>query len=195
MTYQDPSDMDDEEYQEYLREEKTKDHLSAHNPLLEDWLARLKDAFPAWAGQHKARGPWDFTVDSLPRLEALFRDTFPSTEDARANIDEPRLAVAAWYLGEVHNRTFHAQWQFHPSFADSNPHNFRPHVTLPWDRRDDFYRTDPEHIEDDARPIYSPTDVLCRLPNTPLENGLMWRIGEQWEPGGCDDEYCRYHAN
>ncbi|WP_157880099.1 hypothetical protein [Streptomyces natalensis] len=67
--------------------------------------------------------------------------------------------------------------------------------TLPWDRRDDFYRTDPEHIEDDARPIYSPTDVLCRLPNTPQEQGLLWRIDEQWEPGGCDDEYCRYHAN
>ncbi|MFJ9420184.1 hypothetical protein ACIRPT_39440 [Streptomyces sp. NPDC101227] len=195
MTYRDPSEMDDEEYEEYLREEKTNDHVSAHNSVLEDWLTRQKEAFPAWAEQHKDRGPWDFTLDSLPCLEALIRDAFPTNDDARAHRDDPFVAVAAWCLGEVHNRTFGTQWQFHPSFADSNPYDHRPHVTLPWSRRDDFYRTDPEHIEDDARPIYSPTDVLCRLPNTPQEQGLLWRIDEKWEPGTCDDEYCRYHSN
>ncbi|MFG2291183.1 hypothetical protein ACGFOU_34540 [Streptomyces sp. NPDC048595] len=109
--------MDDDEYAEYLREEKVRDHASAD--------------------------------------------------------DTPLVAVAAWYLGEVHNRTFGTQWQFHPSFDDGNPLNHRPHVTPSWERRGDFYYTDPEHIEEDARPISSPTEILCILPARPADRGLL----------------------
>ncbi|MEU9487996.1 hypothetical protein AB0D83_30875 [Streptomyces decoyicus] len=62
--------MDEDEYAEYLREEKTRDHVSAHNPVLEKWLEQQRTGFPAWAKERAGRGPWEFTVDSLPRLEA-----------------------------------------------------------------------------------------------------------------------------
>ncbi|AJT68700.3 hypothetical protein T261_7098 [Streptomyces lydicus] len=196
MEWIDPSDMDEDEYAEYLREEKTRDHVSAHNKVLDAWLDEQRAAFPAWASQRAGRGPWDFTVDSLPRLEALIRDAFTSSVQARAVMDTPLVAVAAWYLGEVHNRTFGTQWQFHPSHADNNPHHHRPHITLPWERRGDFHYTDPEHIEDDARPIYSPTDALCQLPNRPADQGLLNRIAARWKvPTSCDEPNCRHHVD
>jgi hypothetical protein len=105
MEWTDPRDMDEEEYAEYLREEKARDHVGAHNLVLEKWLEQQRAAFPAWAEQ-RVGPPWDFTVDSLPRLEALIRDAFTSPAEARAVMDTALVAVAAWYLGEVHNRTF-----------------------------------------------------------------------------------------
>ncbi|MGW6907971.1 hypothetical protein [Streptomyces sp. NPDC054940] len=194
MEWADPRDMDEAEYAEYLREEKTRDHVSARNPVLEKWLEQQRAAFPAWAEQRV--GPWDFTVDSLPRLEALIRNTFTGPAQARAVMDTPLVAVAAWYLGEVHNRTFGPQWQFHPSFADDNPLDHRPHITLPWERREEFHYTDPEHLEEDARPIYSPTDALCNLPARPADRGLLHRISARWNvPISCDEPNCRYHPN
>jgi hypothetical protein len=195
MEWKDPRDMDPDEYEHYLREEKARDHISADNPVLADWLHTQQQAFAAWAHTHRERGPWNFTLDSLPRLEALIRSTFTTFEQADALMDTPQVAVPAWYLGEVHNRVFGTQWQFHPGFADDNPLDHRPHVTLPWDRRDDFYYTDPEHIEDDARPIYSPTSVICNLPRRPPAEGLLEHIDDYWQPGNCDDPYCRYHSN
>lgn len=194
MEWADPRDMDEDEYAEYLREEKTRDHVSAHNPVLGKWLEQQRAAFPAWAEQ--CVGPWDFTVDSLPRLEALIRNTFVGPAQARAVMDTPPVAVAAWYLGEVHNRTFGTQWQFHPSFADDNPLGHRPHITLPWERREEFHYTDPEHLEEDARPVYSPTDVLCNLPARPADRGLLHRISARWTvPTSCDEPNCRHHPN
>ncbi|QIK10212.1 hypothetical protein G7Z12_33290 [Streptomyces sp. ID38640] len=196
MEWTDPRDMDEDEYAEYLREEKTRDHVSAHNAVLEKWLEQQCTGFSAWAKERAGRGPWDFTVDSLPRLEALIRDAFDSPAQARKVTDTPLVAVAAWYLGEVHNRAFGTQWQLHPSFADDNPLDHRPHITLPWERREEFHYTDPEHIEDDARPIYSPTEILCNLPARPADQGLLHRISSRWEvPTSCDDSSCRYHPN
>ncbi|MFH8573194.1 hypothetical protein [Streptomyces sp. NPDC017993] len=196
MEWTDPRDMDEDEYAEYLREEKAQDHVSAHNPVLEKWLEQQRTGFPAWAKERAGRRPWDFTVDSLPRLEALIRDAFDSPAQARKVMDTPLVAVAAWYLGEVHNRAFGTQWQLHPSFADDNPHDHRPHITLPWERREEFHYTDPEHIEDDARPIYSATEILCNLPARSADQGLLHRISSRWEvPTSCDDSSCRYHPN
>lgn len=88
----------------------TKQHTPGFDPTppssadaenLRAWQAYREQAFPAWVQEHSADGPWDFTADSLDRLEALVIRRIP-TPDA---LDDPGtkdfVDAAAWYLGEV----------------------------------------------------------------------------------------------
>ncbi|MEU9062561.1 hypothetical protein AB0D13_27795 [Streptomyces sp. NPDC048430] len=192
MEWTDPRDMDDEEHAAYLREEKQAEEEAAHNLALTAWLDAQKQAFETWKRHREEWGPWDFTVDSLARLEAMVRAAYASPDRAREKAGEAEITVAAWYLGEVHNRAFGTGWRLTPG-GSGLP---KPRITPPWDRRDAFYFTDPEHIEEDARPVYTPTDVICSLPARPPERGLLHRIDTRWEvPTACDDPDCRYHRN
>ncbi|MEU1277412.1 hypothetical protein [Streptomyces sp. NPDC005805] len=135
------------------------DGLRCDNPVLNEWLAARRAAFPAWAQRHG--GDWDFGLASLDRLEALLRASFSSYEEARSREDDPFLLTAAWYLGEVHNRARGTVWQLHPDAPDHPPYKAQPFVKIPWERKDEY--EDAEGIEDDARPLYAPVDGICRL--------------------------------
>jgi hypothetical protein len=154
--------MDFEDEDAYLTEQERQravDRLRCNNPVLNEWLATQRAAFPEWAERHG--GVWDFRIESVDRLEELIRATFSSYEAARAQEDSAFILVAAWYLGEVHNRTCGTVWQLHPDAPKYPPYKVQPFVKVPWERKDDY--EDEEGIEDDARPLYGPVDGICQL--------------------------------
>jgi hypothetical protein len=145
--------MTDEEY-ESLRD---LDRLRSDNPLLNGWLESMRERFPAWSERHG--GGWDFAVESLARLQDLVRTAYDGDcARAKADRDSDFLQVASWYVGEVHNRHYGSVWQWHPDSLAATPpvHAF---VIQPFDRLEDF--PDPDGIEEDARPAYTPLDRLC----------------------------------
>lgn len=162
---------DDEEFEQL----RLLDRLRRDNPVLTAWLTRHSNAFPAWTSRHK--GVWDFSLDSLDRLETLVRAAYPGYDEARDGEDGDLLPVAAWYLGEVHNRHFGTSWQYHPDSPTAAGPRIRPFVMPPWERIFDY--EDEDGIEDDARPMFTPMEALFRLfvPGTP-----PLRDGSPYEP-------------
>ncbi|MGW8451546.1 hypothetical protein ACWGLO_08620 [Streptomyces niveus] len=152
---------DEDAYLADQERQHAADRLRGDNPVLREWLAARRAAFPAWAERARAYGAWDFGAESVDRLEELIRATFSSHEDARAHEDSPFMLVAAWYLGEVHNRVCGTVWQLHPDAASFPPYTVRPFVTIPWERKAEY--ADEEGVEDDARPLYGPLNGICRL--------------------------------
>ena len=55
----------------------------AGNPRLNTWLERQRADFPAWARETGQQ--WDFTVESLDRLEELLRKRFAGWEELHAD--------------------------------------------------------------------------------------------------------------
>lgn len=139
------------EYEE-LRE---LDRLRSDNPVLNAWLEIQHAEFPGWAERHPGR--WDFSVDSLARVEELVRSTYSSSAQAHAEEGGDFLQTAAWYVGEVHNRHFGTVWQYHPDSAE-DPGEW-PFVIVPFERLEEF--PDEDGIEPDGRPAYSPVNRLC----------------------------------
>ncbi|MFE0381488.1 hypothetical protein ACFW1M_39360 [Streptomyces inhibens] len=88
-------------------------------PAAERVAGRTAGCVPQW--EREPGGGWDFTVDSLDRLEELIRAWFVSCEEARKAEDSPFLSVAAWYFDEVQNRNAGTLWQCRPEVD-------RPHV-------------------------------------------------------------------
>ncbi|MEV5880330.1 hypothetical protein AB0L75_40310 [Streptomyces sp. NPDC052101] len=82
------------------------------NPLLKQWLSERQDAFELWAAQ--AGGSWDFTMESVDRLEALIRSLFSSSGEIEAAQDTAFVQGAHWYLGEVFARAHGMEWQQRP---------------------------------------------------------------------------------
>jgi hypothetical protein len=70
-----------------------------NNPRLRAWLQEQEAAFPQWAASHP--GVWDFSVDSVDRLQKVIRGEFSSYENITAVQHTPAVTVPAWYLGEV----------------------------------------------------------------------------------------------
>lgn len=82
------------------------------NPLLTQWLAERQGAFEQWAAE--AGGGWDFTMESVDRLERLIRSLFTSAEEVRAAENSAFVQGACWYLGEVFARAHGMEWQQRP---------------------------------------------------------------------------------
>lgn len=82
------------------------------NPYLNQWLRTQATAFPAWAAQ--IPGAWDFSTQSLDRLEAEIKRRYPGRQAAETDRDTAFLTVAAWYTGEVHVRNYGAVWRHAP---------------------------------------------------------------------------------
>ncbi|MGX7760402.1 hypothetical protein ACWQ06_17320 [Streptomyces angustmyceticus] len=85
------------------------------NHRLNTWLAERRETFPAWAGQAGGGTTvWDFSPQSLDRLDDLVRGTFRSYDEIWAEQDSPFLVGAAWYFGEVQVRQCGAVWRWCP---------------------------------------------------------------------------------
>jgi hypothetical protein len=104
-------EMTQDEYQELV----VLDRIRSRNPVLDVWLRVQQQEFPAWAERHG--GGRDFTPASLERLEVLVRTRYAGSAQAWEERGSDFLRTAAWYVGEVHNRTCGTQWQYHPDSA------------------------------------------------------------------------------
>lgn len=82
------------------------------NPRLKEWTAARQTSFEQWASE--TGGGWDFTIESVDRLEALIRDRFTSSGDVEAAQGTEFVQGAYWYLGEVFVRVHGLQWQQRP---------------------------------------------------------------------------------
>ncbi|MFG2833013.1 hypothetical protein ACGFWI_37100 [Streptomyces sp. NPDC048434] len=145
-------DIDDDEYE--YEELRQLDQLRSDNWVLNAWLTVQRSKFPGWAEQ--APGTWDFSLDSLARLENLIRDRYGTTEQAHQDEGGDFLQTASWYVGEVHNRHFGTVWQYHPDSMEIP--GAWPFVTVLFDRLFEF--PDEDGIEPDSRPLYTPLNRL-----------------------------------
>lgn len=81
------------------------DRAAEPDPELDTWTTARIDAFESWS--REAGGPWDFTADSLQRLEQRIAGGAPEGDGPMAtDADE----MAAWYLGEVLLRAAGGWW-------------------------------------------------------------------------------------
>ncbi|MFD8717573.1 hypothetical protein ACFV2H_05950 [Streptomyces sp. NPDC059629] len=152
----------------------------ADNPRLNTWLAAQREAFPLWAEEHG--GGWDFTIDSLDRLEALLRDRFATWEEARAAADGPLLSVAAWYLGETLIRSSGAAWRCVPTEPPTDlPAGGKPLLIIPLETMTDRELSALEREAkrgDDPRPYVEPAGELSSMfavgPDHRLRDALEW---------------------
>ncbi|WP_407287259.1 hypothetical protein [Streptomyces sp. BP-8] len=148
-----------------IREARELDVLRSENDVLPLWLREQQSRFSAWV--HEVGGLWDFSPESLDRLEAAVRERFTLLEEFREQEDDAFLQVASWYLGEVHNHHRGTQWQVHPDGKGRFRWKWYPFVIPPWDRLDDY--EDEDGIEYDARPIIDPLSSLRAVLLEPYE--------------------------
>ncbi|QIY56622.1 hypothetical protein HEP86_21375 [Streptomyces sp. RPA4-5] len=146
-------DVSEDEYAELLR----LDRLRSDNSVLNAWLTIQHAEFPGWAEQ--VPGAWDFSLDSLVRLEDLIRGRYASTGQAHQDEGGDFLQTASCHAGEVHNRHFGTAWQYHPDSTEIP--GAWPFATVPFDRLFEF--PDEDGIEPDARPLYTPVKRLCGI--------------------------------
>jgi hypothetical protein len=140
---------------------RTKEQEWGDNPRLNAWRAAQQAAFETWA--EEAGGAWDFTPDSVDRLEEAIRSRFSTWDEASEAEDGPFLSPAAWYFGEVQVRNHGAIWQWCPTPAQPpNPWD-KPFVTLPavpageGEQREELYE------DEDYVPGCTPIDEICSL--------------------------------
>jgi hypothetical protein len=131
----------------------------ADNPRLAAWRDEQRAAFPEALGTPRGASPevWDFGAHSLDHLERLILRSFTSYEDFEENKGTPLVQVAAWYLGEVHNRLHGTQWQCAPE-----PESGAPYVIIPYARRDEYPPADDDPAQD-GRPMCTPAGELSAL--------------------------------
>lgn len=100
------------------------------------WLRERQAAFPRWAeqtGEPSGDGGWDFSRASLDRLERQVRARYaaPPDVDADAARQDPFLAGAVWYLGQVVCLRYDSawlHWDEDPGAAPGSHH----HPDNPW---------------------------------------------------------------
>jgi hypothetical protein len=133
----------------------------ADNARLNQWLHSQAAAFPVWAEQPSDN--WDFSTQSLDRLEAEIKRRYPGREYAHADRGSAFLDVAAWYVGEVHVRNFGAVWRCAPEVAPGVDPRIEPLVTLPKDVLEEWeleeFRAQEDLYEDDF-PLFAPYDSV-----------------------------------
>ncbi|MDX3233390.1 hypothetical protein [Streptomyces sp. ME19-01-6] len=150
----------------------------ADNHRLNTWLAERREAFPAWAEEAGGgTAAWDFSPESLDRLEGLVRGRFSTYEEMVAAEDDPFLAGAAWYFGEVQVRQCGAAWKCRPEPSDDTDVPDDPLVTAPEpDPEDDDGDDDPGWDDDDYVHLCVPASelraLLLRGPDERLRNAL-----------------------
>ncbi|MGW2021531.1 hypothetical protein [Streptomyces decoyicus] len=132
----------------------------ADNPRLDAWLSEQRAAFNAHFPPEA--GDWDFSIESLDRLEAAMRRRFSSSEEFRAERESGPVGAATWYLGEVHVRTAGAQWQYGAEPDLAAPEHDRPYVTIPYERIDEYPPADDDPAQD-GRPLMAPESELRAL--------------------------------
>ncbi|MGX1316471.1 hypothetical protein RKD24_006590 [Streptomyces calvus] len=132
----------------------------ADNPRLNAWTAAQAAVFETCSPFD--RGGWDFSIESLDRLEDLLRRRFTSYEDITAAHGTELVGVAAWYLGEVHVRHHGAQWQCQPEPDPQGLGNDEPYVTIPFARADAYPPAD-DDPDEDGRPLTVPVNELDAL--------------------------------
>ncbi|MFI1767579.1 hypothetical protein ACH41H_36800 [Streptomyces sp. NPDC020800] len=166
-----------------MREARELDVLRSENEVLPLWLREQQSRFAEWVRENE--GQWDFSPQSLDRLEAVVRTRFRREDDFNGHDGEAFLQVAAWYLGEVHNRCRGTQWQVHPGAKGHYRWKSYPFVIPPWERLDDY--EDADGIDYDARPIVDPLGSLRLIlpePYERLEPGRTLRSElDAYEPG------------
>ncbi|MFC7304561.1 hypothetical protein ACFQVC_10085 [Streptomyces monticola] len=123
-----------EELRELEADPALKDPELHDNPRLHAWLADRREAFADWAERADpaagSAAAWDFSPESLDRLEALVRARFATGEEMEAAQDDWFLAGAAWYLGEVQVIHCGARWQLNPEPYDETRRD-EPEVVEP----------------------------------------------------------------
>jgi hypothetical protein len=163
-----------------MSEQSWTDH-----PRLRAWLEKQETQFPQWAASHP--GVWDFSVDSVDRLETVIRTDFSSWEELRAAQGTPRVTVPAWYLGAVCVRAG-AVWKYNPDSPTDADGWEGPAVGVPGDPMED-----PEHEDfyedDDYRPAAIPVAELRGI----FVKSPPWRLRnvvaefEEWRRSGASD--------
>ncbi|CAM5250004.1 hypothetical protein [Streptomyces aurantiogriseus] len=105
-----------------LHPEQAAHRTGAEHPELTRWLDRRAEEFPAWAQEAGAAGPWDFSPESLDRLEAVLRDRFADSAAILAAKSGSFVQGAVWYVGEVVRRTRDGVvWQYRPRTQFDEP--------------------------------------------------------------------------
>ena len=144
------------------------------NPRLNAWLSRQREAFPEWAAR---TGPgWDFSAESLDRLEQQLRTRFSSTTEVRAAQEDPSVSVPAWYLGEVQNRTYGSVWHANPVLPVGLPdQDGTPFVRMPEEPGDEY--EEDELYEDEnyvpgSNPFVEIRGLFVRGPDNRLRDVL-----------------------
>ncbi|MFG2490421.1 hypothetical protein ACGFSD_05000 [Streptomyces caniferus] len=148
---------------EELKELEKADDLEGpdweDNHRLNAWLAERRAAFPAWAEEAGGgTAAWDFSPESLDRLEDLVRGAFRTYEEASVAKDAPFLVGAAWYFGEVQVRECGAVWRWCPRPADEPGIFDVPMVAGPVPEPEDGDEPDEEDPHED--PYEDPDDDL-----------------------------------
>ncbi|GIG66199.1 hypothetical protein [Phytomonospora endophytica] len=121
------------------------------------WLAARASAADAWARAYAPDEDWDFSPDSLSRLQELVRRKTPTKESLKDPANHDFREGAAWYLGEVLRRGVGGRWNHNPDGGDHpylealgpKHHTSMPFVALRIAlRRDGYLR---RHFDDLAR--------------------------------------------
>ncbi|MEV0650785.1 hypothetical protein AB0I28_36575 [Phytomonospora sp. NPDC050363] len=123
------------------------------------WLADRAAAFGDWTAAYSPDGNWDFSPDSLTRLQELVRRETPTKEELKDPANRVFRDGAAWYLGEVLRRNVGGRWNLNPDLGgDDQPylealgparHKSLPVVALRISlRRDGYLR---QHLDDLTR--------------------------------------------
>ncbi|MGP3984005.1 hypothetical protein [Streptomyces sp. KR80] len=111
---------------------------AGNNPRLNEWLERRRADFPAWA---EAAGGgtrvWDFSIESVDRLQDIFLGLFHTRDEMRENADGPFIADAMWYLGEVQVRHAGASWNWQPEPVGEPGSEDYPFVMTPEEDADE----------------------------------------------------------
>lgn len=92
--------------------EGEREHLAA-------WLAGRERAYATWAAEHAADGPWDFSPESLDRLEGLLRRRTPTVETVKDPANAGFVDGAVWYLGETLLRGHSGTWVYRKVYPGS----------------------------------------------------------------------------
>ncbi|MGC4748065.1 hypothetical protein ACLQ28_20765 [Micromonospora sp. DT201] len=138
----------------------------ADNPRLNTWLTAQQTAFPVWS--RETGQAWDFTVDSMDRLEQLLRERLAGRNDllAAEAVEQPTVAVPGWYLGEVLNRNYGTVWHRNPVEPTHPDQPKTPFVQFPQDPGAEYEDEEDLPRRPDGPPVVSrpKTTVSTRPP-------------------------------
>jgi hypothetical protein len=91
-----------------------EDSLPPDRGTLASWRREREAKFPAWVAEYAVGDPlyWDFSVDSLQRLESLVHTRLSAEADFGKPENVGFVDGASWYLGEVIVRRTPAEWVY-----------------------------------------------------------------------------------
>lgn len=98
--------------------------------FLPAWLLKQAKLFGTWRDEnHLEPRDWDFSPDSLDRLEDVVRQTLSADPDLRAPENAALFESAMWYFGETTRLNTPAEWRYIPGAPTrTNPLIANPYV-------------------------------------------------------------------